>query len=549
MKMNDLRYTLCFLTRGDDVLMLHRNNPPNQGLWNGIGGRIETGESVNDSVLREIKEETGFELQSVRFTGLLTWSGFEIPAGGLYIFTAEAPGGEAIANDEGALAWKPREWVFTSAEVVSNIHIFGPLTLNGHPPAEYHFEYQNGVITDFSIHDLPPGWQLLSPSTQGGSMADLSQEEILRYSRHIILPDVGLDGQRKLKQASVLLVGSGGLGSPAALYLAAAGVGHIGIVDYDVVEDSNLQRQVIHDTRVIGRRKVESARQKMVDLNPYVQVDALDVVLSSENAVEISDGFDLLIDGTDNFPTRYLLNDLAVLTRRPYVYGSIFRFEGQVSVFDARIGPCYRCLFPEPPPPGSVPSCAEGGVFGVLPGTVGTIQATEAIKLILGIGEALIGRLLLFDALDMSFQTVRLRKNPGCSICGEQPSIDHLVDYEQFCGVPTRGSYHVQGIDEIEPQEASLRIARGEPIKLLDVRDPVELQVSRLPGAKILPVGQVLLHLDELDRESKWVVFCRSGERSARVVKAMQAAGFQAVNLRGGINAWAEQVDPSLLRY
>ncbi len=380
-------------------------------------------------------------------------------------------------------------------------------------------------------------------------MNELSQDEILRYSRHLILPDVGLEGQGKLKSSSVLLVGTGGLGSPAALYLAAAGVGHIGVVDYDLVEDSNLQRQVIHDATSLGEQKVDSARRRMLALNPYIQVDAINAVLTSENAMELADGYDLLIDGTDNFPTRYLLNDLAVFTRRPYVYGSIFRFEGQVSVFDARTGPCYRCLFPEPPPPGSVPTCAEGGVFGVLPGTVGTIQATEAIKLILGIGDPLTGRLLLYDALDMSFQTVRLKKNPGCKVCGDHPEIHELVDYEQFCGVPTRGNYQVEGIEEIEPTEAATRLRGGGAVSMLDVRDAVELQVSRLPGAVIMPAGQVPMHMDELDHEREWIVFCRSGQRSARVVKAMQAAGLHAVNLKGGINAWAEQIDPGLLRY
>ncbi|HMN61033.1 MAG TPA: molybdopterin-synthase adenylyltransferase MoeB [Anaerolinea sp.] len=380
-------------------------------------------------------------------------------------------------------------------------------------------------------------------------MSDLSQEEILRYSRHLILPDVGLEGQQKLKQSSVLLIGSGGLGAPIALYLAAAGIGHIGVVDYDSVEDSNLQRQIIHDTRGIGRRKVESARSRMADLNPFIQVDAIDEVFTSENAMEIANGYDILVDGTDNFPTRYLLNDLAVLTHRPFIYGSIFRFEGQVSVFDARSGPCYRCLFPEPPPAGSVPTCAEGGVFGVLPGTVGSIQATEVLKILLGIGEPLIGRLLLYDALDMSMQTVRLRKNPDCLVCGEHPQIQHLVDYEQFCGVPTKGDYHVQGIEEIEPREAARRLEQDSSVIFLDVRDPVELQVSRLPGAMILPAGQVPMHLGDLGRSREWVVFCRTGQRSARVVKAMQAAGYRAVNLKGGINAWAEQIDPKLLRY
>jgi len=380
--------------------------------------------------------------------------------------------------------------------------------------------------------------------------AQLSQEEVLRYSRHLLIPEVGLEGQRKLKAASVLLVGTGGLGSPLALYLAAAGVGHIGIVDYDVVDDSNLQRQVIHDTRRVGTLKVESARQRMIDLNPYIQVDAYNEVFSAENALRIADGYDLLVDGTDNFPTRYLINDLSVLTGRPYVYGSIFRFEGQVSVFDARRGPCYRCLFPEPPPPGAVPTCAEGGVFGVLPGTVGTIQGTEVIKLILGIGEPLIGRLLLYDALDMTFQTVQLRKNPNCKVCGPNPEVTHLIDYEQFCGVPARGSHVPQGIPEISAKELAARLNQGEAIHLLDVREEVEVQVSGLTGAKVIPLGLLSSRLAELDPSFEWVLYCRSGVRSAHAAEILLRAGYPRVfNLRGGINAWAKEIDPGMLVY
>lgn len=378
----------------------------------------------------------------------------------------------------------------------------------------------------------------------------LSQEEVLRYSRHLLIPEVGLEGQCKLKEASVLLVGTGGLGSPLALYLAAAGVGRIGIVDYDVVDDSNLQRQVIHDTRQVGKLKVESARQRMIDLNPYIQVDAYNEVFSAENAQRIADGYDLLVDGTDNFPTRYLINDLSVLTGRPYVYGSIFRFEGQVSVFDARRGPCYRCLFPEPPPPGAVPTCAEGGVFGVLPGTVGTIQGTEVIKLILGIGEPLIGRLLLYDALDMTFQTVQLRKNPNCKVCGPNPQITQLIDYEQFCGVPARGSHTPQGIPEISAKELAARLNQGEAIHLLDVREEVEGQVSSLTGAKVIPLGLLPSRLAELDPSFEWVLYCRGGVRSAQAAEILLQAGFSRVfSLRGGINAWAKEIDPSMLVY
>lgn len=380
--------------------------------------------------------------------------------------------------------------------------------------------------------------------------AKLTQEEIFRYSRHLLIPEVGLEGQRKLKESSVLLVGSGGLGSPLALYLAAAGVGRIGIVDYDVVDDSNLQRQVIHDTSRLGILKVESARQRMIQLNPYIQVDAYNEVFTAENAEAIAEGYQILVDGTDNFPTRYLINDLSVLTGRPYVYGSIFRFEGQVSVFDARRGPCYRCLFPSPPPPGMTPGCAEGGVFGVLPGTVGTIQGTEVIKLILGVGEPLIGRLLLYDALDMTFQTVQLRKNPDCPVCGVNPQIKRLIDYEEFCGVPARGDHTPQGIPEITPLELAERLNQGAPVRLLDVREEVECQIAQLPGARIIPLGQLPACLDELDPEAQWVVFCRTGVRSARAADVLIKAGFTNVrNLRGGINAWAREVDRSMLQY
>ncbi len=375
-------------------------------------------------------------------------------------------------------------------------------------------------------------------------LSQISQEEIIRYSRHLLIPEVGLQGQCKLKEASVLLVGTGGLGSPLGLYLAAAGVGHIGIVDYDVVDCSNLQRQVIHDTSRVGKLKVESARQRMLDLNPHIQVDAYNEVFSGENAEYLAAGYDILVDGSDNFPTRYLINDLCVLTGRPYVYGSIFRFEGQVSVFDARSGPCYRCLFPEPPPPGSVPTCAEGGVFGVLPGTVGTIQCTEVIKLILGIGEPLIGRLLLYDALDLTFHMVQLRKNSNCKVCGPNPQVTHLIDYEQFCGVPTRGVHTPLGIPEISVQELAARLDRGETVHLLDVREELEGQFSQLPGAKVIPLAQLQTHLDALDPSVEWVVFCRNGVRSARAVELLRQSGYSRIsNLHGGILAWAEEVD------
>jgi adenylyltransferase/sulfurtransferase len=380
----------------------------------------------------------------------------------------------------------------------------------------------------------------------------LSHEEILRYSRHLLIPEVGLEGQRKLKSASILLIGTGGLGSPAALYLAAAGVGRIGLVDYDVVDSSNLQRQVIHGTSGLGELKVESARRRMLDLNPDIQVDIYNQPFTSENAMRIAEDYQVILDGTDNFPTRYLTNDLAVLTGKPNVYGSIFRFEGQVSVFDARRGPCYRCLFPEPPPPGLVPSCAEGGVLGVLPGTIGTLQATEALKLILDIGEPLIGRLLLYDALDMSFDFVKLRKNPSCKVCGTNPEVTALIDYEAFCGVP--GHDHEEGSAgekwDITAVELAQRLKEGNHIKLIDVREPHELEISRLEKAELIPLGQLASRLSELDSADEIVLFCKSGTRSSRALELLASAGFRKMkNLKGGINAWAREIDPTLPVY
>jgi molybdopterin/thiamine biosynthesis adenylyltransferase/rhodanese-related sulfurtransferase len=380
----------------------------------------------------------------------------------------------------------------------------------------------------------------------------LSHEEILRYSRHLLIPEVGLDGQRKLKAASVLVIGTGGLGSPVALYLAAAGVGRIGLVDYDVVDSSNLQRQVIHGTSGIGELKVESARRRMLDLNPDIQVEVYNEPFTSANAMQIAESYDLIIDGTDNFPTRYLTNDLCVLTGKPNVYGSIFRFDGQVSVFDAKRGPCYRCLFPEPPPPGLVPSCAEGGVLGVLPGTIGTLQATEAIKLILGIGDTLIGKLMLYNALDMSFEFVKLRKNPNCKVCGPNPEVTALIDYEAFCGVP--GHDHdagsVGGGWDITVSELAARMQLSNHLRLLDVREPHELQISQLKGATLIPLGQLAARLSELDSAEEMVVFCKSGTRSARALELLLSAGFRKVkNLQGGINAWAQEIDQSLPIY
>ena len=383
-------------------------------------------------------------------------------------------------------------------------------------------------------------------------LPNLSHEEILRYSRHLLIPDVGLEGQRKLKAASILVIGTGGLGSPVSLYLAAAGVGRIGLVDYDVVDYSNLQRQVIHGTAAVGQLKVESARQRMLDLNPDIQVDAYNEPFTSENAMRIAGDYDVIVDGTDNFPTRYLSNDVSVLLGKPNVYGSIFRFEGQVSVFDARHGPCYRCLFPEPPPPGLVPSCAEGGVLGVLPGTIGTLQATEALKLVLGIGEPLIGKLLLYNALDMSFEFVKLRKNPKCKICGSEPEVTQLIDYEAFCGVP--GHDHEEGTVgggwDITPAELAQRLKEGNHIRLVDVREPHELEISHLERAELIPLGQLAARLSELDSAQEMVLFCKSGSRSARALELLLSAGFRKVkNLKGGINAWAREIDPSLPVY
>jgi molybdopterin/thiamine biosynthesis adenylyltransferase/rhodanese-related sulfurtransferase len=379
----------------------------------------------------------------------------------------------------------------------------------------------------------------------------LSHAEILRYSRHLLIPEVGLEGQKKLKAASILLIGTGGLGSPVALYLAAAGVGRIGLVDYDVVDYSNLQRQVIHGTSGLNTLKVESARKRMLDLNPDIRVEVYNEPFTSENAMRIAQEYDILIDGTDNFPTRYLVNDVCVLLGKPNVYGSIFRFDGQASVFDATRGPCYRCLFPEPPPPGLVPSCAEGGVLGVLPGTIGTIQATEALKLILDIGDPLIGRLMLYNALDMSFDYVKLRKNPKCKICGPNPEVTELIDYEAFCGVP--GHDHEEGAVgggwDIEASELAERLKENNVV-LLDVREPHELQISHLEGAKLIPLGQLAARLSELNSAEEMVVFCKSGTRSARALELLISAGFRKVkNLKGGINAWAKEVDPSLPIY
>jgi molybdopterin/thiamine biosynthesis adenylyltransferase/rhodanese-related sulfurtransferase len=378
----------------------------------------------------------------------------------------------------------------------------------------------------------------------------LSNEEILRYSRHLIMPEVAMEGQLKLKQAKVLLIGAGGLGAPLGLYLAAAGVGRIGLVDFDVVDSTNLQRQVIHGTKDIGRKKLDSAAERMLDINPFIRIDKHETALTSENALEILRDYDIVVDGTDNFPTRYLVNDACVLLGKPNVYGSIFRFEGQATVFAYPGGPCYRCLYPEPPPPGLVPSCAEGGVLGVLPGTIGAIQATETLKLILGQGEPLVGRLLLYDALAMRFRELKLRRDPDCPVCGDHPTIRELIDYHEFCGVPREEESAGPAEWEIDPVEVKAMYDRNERFVLLDVREPHELQLCRLPGAVLIPMREVSKRLEELDRNQEIVVYCRSGARSAKIAQLLRASGFPVVrNLTGGILAWSDKVDPSVPKY
>jgi sulfur-carrier protein adenylyltransferase/sulfurtransferase len=379
---------------------------------------------------------------------------------------------------------------------------------------------------------------------------ELSNEEIARYSRHLIMPEVALEGQKKLKAARVLTIGAGGLGSPLALYVAAAGVGTLGIVDFDVVDESNLQRQIIHGTSDVGRPKMESARDRIKDVNPNVNVEAYEDALTSENALEIFEDFDVIVDGTDNFPTRYLVNDACVLSGKPNVYGSIFRFEGQASVFYAEEGPCYRCLYPEPPPPGLVPSCAEGGVLGILPGAIGTIQATETVKLILGIGEPLIGRLLLYDALGMRFREMKLRKDPSCPVCGENPTVTELIDYQEFCGIPqAQAQEAADEVPEITVKELKEKLDNGGGVSVLDVREPYEYEVANI-GARLIPLDELPERLIELDKDAPLAVHCRTGARSARAVKLLQGAGFQNVyNVKGGITAWSEEIDPSVPKY
>jgi adenylyltransferase/sulfurtransferase len=383
-------------------------------------------------------------------------------------------------------------------------------------------------------------------------LPELTNEEVLRYSRHLIIPEVGLTGQRRLKASRVLLVGAGGLGSPLAMYLAAAGVGHLGVVDFDVVDLTNLHRQVLHGTKDLGRAKLDSARDRIVDVNPHVHVEPYETALTSANALEIARGYDLVIDGTDNFPTRYLVNDTCVLLGIPNVYGSIFRFEGQASVFATAEGPCYRCLFREPPPPGLVPSCAEGGVLGVLPGLVGVIQATQALTLLLGIGQPLIGRLLLVDALRMQFRTLKLRRDPTCPACGTR-ELKELIDYEEFCGVRKAAAEAAAAnaaLPELTPGDLAARLAAGDDLDLIDVREPHEWEIARITGARLVPLATLPEALPSLDSSRELVVYCKGGTRSAKAVRQLRAAGFQRVwNLTGGITRWSEEVDPAVAKY
>jgi len=378
----------------------------------------------------------------------------------------------------------------------------------------------------------------------------LSKEEVMRYSRHLIMPEVGMDGQLKLKAAKVLCIGTGGLGAPLGLYLAAAGVGRIGLVDFDVVDSTNLQRQVLFGTSDVGKPKIQAAADRLRNLNPDIQIDTFETHLSSENALDILKDYDIVIDGTDNFPTRYLVNDACVILGKPNVYGSIFRFEGQITIFGYPDGPCYRCLYPEPPPPGLVPSCAEGGVLGVLPGIVGTIQAAETLKLIIGKGEPLVGRLLLFDALAMKFRELKLRKNPDCPVCGTHPTLTKLIDYAEFCGI--RGEeapVTATNIPEITPRDLKTRLDRGDDLYILDVREPHEYQICNLDG-HLIPLGELARRVNELDSSREIVAHCRSGKRSAEAVEFLQKAGFRKIwNLKGGILAWSDEVDPSVPKY
>jgi adenylyltransferase/sulfurtransferase len=415
---------------------------------------------------------------------------------------------------------------------------------------------QTPVKSEDTVSIIPSvagGVETAAPAPPASPRASaLSNDEYKRYSRHLIMPEVGVDGQLKLKAAKVLCIGAGGLGSPVAMYLAAAGVGTLGIVDFDTVDFSNLQRQILHGTPDVGRPKLASAKDRLNALNPNVKVETYETALTSENALQLFEPYDIIVDGTDNFPTRYLVNDACVLLGKPNAYGSIFRFEGQASVFATKEGPCYRCLYPEPPPPGLVPSCAEGGVLGVLPGLVGVIQATEAIKLILGTGEPLIGRFLIIDALRMKFRELKLRKDPDCPVCGTHPTVTKLIDYEQFCGVrpaaPEPATVNVA--TEITSTELKQRLDRGDALVVVDVREPHEYQINRIPGSLLMPLGDVPKRYSELDRESEIVTQCKSGVRSAKAADFLRSVGFKNVlNLKGGILDWVDKVDPSQPKY
>jgi sulfur-carrier protein adenylyltransferase/sulfurtransferase len=405
---------------------------------------------------------------------------------------------------------------------------------------------------------------MIVPSIAGGAMTEaqtvtrlpeLSNEEIARYSRHLIMPEVGIQGQRRLKAASVLMIGTGGLGAPLGMYLAAAGVGRMGIVDFDVVDESNLQRQIIHSTRDVGRPKIASARDRLRDLNPYIEIETHETRLTSDNALRLFANYDIIVDGTDNFPTRYLVNDACVLMGKPNVYGSIFRFEGQASVFWAARGACYRCLYPEPPPPGLVPSCAEGGVLGVLPGIVGAIQANETIKLVLGAEGTLVNRLLLFDAWQMKFRELKLRKDPNCPVCGESPTIKELIDYEEFCGLRPRpddkAAAEAASIEEITAADLKRWLDSTPSLQIIDVRELHEVEIARIPGTKLIPLGQVVDRMGEIEPNVDTVVHCKGGVRSAKAIQALKNAGFSGrlINLKGGITAWSDDVDPRVPKY
>lgn len=416
--------------------------------------------------------------------------------------------------------------------------------------------HQAGVDTAIKDGDT----MMIVPSIAGGATTEteaapalpsLSNEEIARYGRHLTLPEVGLDGQRRLKAASVLMIGTGGLGAPTGMYLAAAGIGRLGIVDFDLVEASNLQRQIIHGTADIGRPKIESARDRLHDINPNVEIQTYETRLTSENALELFANYDIVVDGTDNFPTRYLVNDACVISGKPNVYGSIFRFEGQASVFWAEKGACYRCLYPEPPPPGLVPSCAEGGVLGVLPGIVGAIQANETIKIILGAEDILVNRLLLFDAWQMKFREMKLRKDPNCPVCGDNPTVTQLIDYEEFCGLRAKPQAASPELEEITATELKRRIDDGRDTQIIDVREPFEFEIARIPGTKLIPLGEVAKRMSEIDPSRETVVHCKAGVRSAKAIAALKQAGFQGrlTNLKGGITAWSDEVDPAVPKY